>query len=256
MRSSVEGTEKEIVLQDRDRALLRFIEEQGFVTYRQIYENFFPTMPSCSRRISQLVHTKYIQEESVKNLLCIEREGSIYFPHLQNLDLKASNKIYYINRNFSRAFGKSKKLFKRSMIMHQLILNDIRSFLVDRIQHKYLLNDPKISILSAITGKRPTESIPDLSLEFGDIKIAVEVERSLKTNHEYRSKVFNFERSCYSHVLYFYTNENILRKLMQRTRHSSKFGFAHYAQPNDIFSPVWGILDVNSFIHKVKLQRS
>ena len=240
----------------RDWELLAFLEEQGFATYEQLKTKFFNGMqPNCSNRLKKLQFFGYIDKKKLIDFFKDPRgkEGSRpgYFPHILNLNIKSHQYIYFIGRKYCKGFGKSGQLFKPSMILHQLILNDIRAFLEKTIVHKMILNDPKAKIIASTTLGIGSDTVPDLSFDYEHVKIAVEVERTPKTKSRYFQRFNAFRHSEYSHVIYYYTRESQLKVLMDYAGLSPQFAFAHYKFPNELYSNIFGTIDLNGFIHKV-----
>lgn len=237
----------------RDWELLEFLEEQGFASFQQLNRRFFSSKNStCSMRLKKLENNQYISQKILfdffRNNTSELKQG--YFPHLLNLNIKPNQKIYFVNRGYSKGYGKSRKLFKPSMVLHQLMLNEVRDFLDDELVYKILLNDPKIQILSSIQLGRHHQIVPDLCYEHDKIRVAIELERTAKGMTRYFKRFSYFRDSIYSHVIYYYANENQLQNLLKRAGSTRKFAFAHYKFPNELYSNVFGPLRLNDFIHK------
>ena len=244
---------REIRMLPRDWELLSFIEEQGFVSFDQILKRFFKNQPTCSMRLQKLCYFKYLDRKKLADFFQSSRKGGVrqgYFPHLLNLNIKPNHQIYFIHREYAKGYGKSSKLFKPSMILHQLIMNDLRVFLDEEIAHKILLNDPKLQIVSSIQFGRNKEIVPDLSYEYNKVKIAIELERTPKGMVRYFERFSFFRDSIYTHVIYYYTDECQLKNLLKRAGHSTKFAFAHYKFPDELYSNTFGPLSLNDFLHK------
>lgn len=244
----------EIIMSSRDWNLLRYVEEQGFVTFGQIREAFFENISTCSKRLKLLCYKKYLEKKPIISFFKDDGElleKGYYFPHILNLNIRSQQHIYFIGRNYARGFGKSAGLYKKSMVLHQLILSELRNFLVANIDHKQLNNDPFLQILGGIQVGRNKEIVPDLSFEYDKVKIAIELERSHKSSLTYSKRFIFFRDSIYTHVIYYYTDESILRTLIKKANFDPKFAFAHYKSPNDLVSNVWGRLSLNEFIFKV-----
>jgi len=241
-------------MQPHDWDLLEFVEEQGFATQKQLKSKYFKLKGSCSRRLRDLCKHGYLQRRELRKFFPSKGEpGSraSFFPHILNVNLSPTDYVYFIGREYSKGFGKSSKLFKPSMVLHQLILNEVRDFVDRTIEHKILLNDPKLQIASKIQFGRNEEIVPDLSYEFDKVRIAVELERTLKGMVRYFKRFSFFRDSIYTHVIYYYTDECQLKTLLARAGNSSKFAFAHYKFPNELYSNVFGPITLNDFIYKV-----
>jgi Cft2 family RNA processing exonuclease len=238
----------------RDWELLAFIEEQGFASFSQICRRFFSDKKSnCSKRLDKLQFFRYLGSKKLFDFFRSGKTNQVkqgYFPHLLNLNISPRQKIYFIHREYARGFGKSSKLFKSSMVLHQLIMNELRVFLDEEIAHKMLFNDPKLQILSSIQSGRNKEIVPDLSYEYNKVKIAVELERTPKGMIRYFERFSFFRDSIYTHIIYYYTDERQLKNLLKRAGNSPKFAFAHYQFPDELYSPAFGPINLNDFIHK------
>lgn len=248
--------EKHIKMQTRDWDLLRFIEEQGFVSYRQIRENFFEHQPTCSNRLIDLVRTKYLSCEPLLNFFQKNKESGYFFPHLLNLNIDPREKVYFLNRNYARGFGKSQKLFKKNMILHQLILSGLRLELQNSIEFKQINNDPILHILNGIQPGRNREIIPDMCFEYDNIKIAIELELTLKAQAKYSQRFSYYRDSIYTHIIYYYSDEAYLRNLIKKASFDPKFAFAHYKTPKDLFSNVLGRISLGDFLFKVQYYKN
>ena len=244
---------REIQMLPRDWELLYFIEEQGFVSFSQICKKFFHGNSSyCSRRLKKMCFFKYLEKKSFLDFFgCKNGTKHKYFPHLLNLNIRPQQQIYFVGREYAKGFGKSGQIFKPSMILHQLILNDIRVYLEEQVVHKWSLNDPKLKILSYVEHSRNEDIVPDLSLEYDSVRLAIEVERTPKGKIRYFKRFNFFRESIYSHIIYYYTDECQLRPLLERAGVSRKFAFAHYKTPNELYSNVFGLIDLHTFIHRV-----
>jgi hypothetical protein len=244
----------EIRMLPRDWELINFIEEQGFVTFGQLSQKFFHSKDStCSMRLKKMIESGYISKRKLVDLFKFSDEKRIrpmYFPHLLNLNVSPRQNIYFINRDYAKGFGKSAQLFKTSMIIHQLILGDLRVFLEGNIVHKRLFNDPKAKIIANTLFGRSSDTIPDLTLEYNNVRVAIELERTIKGRSQYLSRFQSFESSRYTHVVYYYTEEPQLKTLLRAAGTRTKLAFSHYRTPNELYSNVFGLLDIHTFLHK------
>lgn len=244
---------KEIILTKRDRDLLVFVENQGFASFEHLNKRFFTSSGRCTDRLNKLCAFRYLAKRDLKDFFFSTKSNSIgggYFPHLLSLNVRPNQKIYHIDRSYAQGWLRSQSLFKPSMILHQLILNDIRIFLEKEIEHQYIFNDPILKALSFIEFGRNEEVVPDMSIEDGKLKIAVEIERTPKGKTRYFKRFNYFKDSIYTHVIYYYVDEAQLKPLLKRAGKTSKFAFSHYTTPDHLISPVWGQVSLNEFLHK------
>lgn len=247
---------EKIVLQDRDRKILDLLRDQGFVSFEQILEKFFPNKFSCSKRLKLLEKNQYLQSKTLKEYFQNENNKG-FFPHLLGLGLKGHSKIYFLSRCYRKIIPETNRLLKTDLCIHQLILNNVRFFLEDNVKDaRFLLSDPQVKILSEFQLGRRKEFTPDISVEHKNYIMAVELERTIKSKNRYLARFWYYKDSTYSHVLYYYVNESHLSMLLKQAGSARKFGFAHYLRPHQVLSKAWGYLELNEWIEKVQSIRS
>lgn len=241
-----------VVLQKRDQALLNLLKEQGFATYEQLRRRFFPSKSRCSKRICKLKSAGYIEDISVLDVFFGKDSQVVpyYFPYILGLNINKKTRILRLTKEYKRQFSNTNSLLKRHICIHQLMLNEVRFFLEDNLKG-IMLNDPKVKVLSHIDAGYRKEFVPDLSIESKNAKIAIELERTVKSKNRYSSKFYYYMDSIYTHVLYYYIDEKQLKTLVDYAGSSRKFGFSHYKEPNLVLSNTWGYLSLNDFITKV-----
>lgn len=241
----------QLVLQERDRQVLDLLRDQGFASFEQLRERYFPNLKRCSKRLRLLEKHHYIKAKTLKEYF--QKEGSSqFFPHLLGIGIKGSSKIYFLSSSYRKLFAKTNRLLKPDLCIHQLMLNQVRFFIEDRIlDSRFLLNDPHLKILSDFQSGRRKEFTPDISIESSRYIIAVELERTAKSLNRYASRFWYYKDSVYSHVLYYYVHESHLTMLLRQAGVSRKFGFAHYLRPNQILSKAWGYLSLEEWIERV-----
>lgn len=241
-------------LQDRDRRLLDFLREQGLASIHQLERMFFPSRSACAHRLSTLSQNNYVTRSTIKDLFptgSAASSGRRFFPYLLGAGLHPSAAIYRLSDVYLKQIGLTKRLLKPNLCIHQLLLNEVRSVLEKELQCTFLLNDPKLTILSDIHFDRLKEFTPDLSFESQDQKIAVELERTQKSLNRYQMRFHYYKQSAYTHVLYYYVNESHLKMLLSSAGTARKFAFAHYLKPTELLSNTWGYLTLQEFITRV-----
>ena len=241
-----------LVLQLRDRAILDLLRDQGFASFEQIKERFFPNKFSCSKRLNMLQENKYLSSKTIKQYF-VENNQKGFFPHLIALGFKGNTKIYFLNSIYRKLVPETNRLLKPDLCLHQLILNDMRFFLEENISDaRFLLSDPQVKILSEFQSGRRKEFTPDISVEHKNYIMAVELERTIKSKNRYASRFGFYRDSSYTHVLYFYVNEGHLNMILKQSGNSRKVGFAHYLRPNQVLTKAWGYLEFNEWVAKVE----
>jgi hypothetical protein len=249
-----------ITLQNRDRDLLQFLRDQGFATFQQIERRYFSQQANCSRRLLQLEEAGYLERRKISEIFGLDfgsqsKRDKKYFPFLLGAGINMKACIFQLSTAYLRLYQQSNRLLKPNLCLHQLILNDVRENLEKELKVDFILNDPKLTILSDIDFDRRKEFTPDLSFECGEYKLAIELERTQKSLNRYTSRFWYYTDSAYSHVLYVYVNDRHLKKLVQYAGSSRRFAFSHYTKPTEILSNQFGYLSLNEFIERVNLTR-
>ena len=241
-----------LVLQPRDRQILDLLRDQGFASFEQLCQRFFPNRKRCSKRLILLVQHNYITSKALKDYLGgTGMKG--FFPYLLGLGINGNSKLYFLAPLYRKTVPETNRLLKPDLCLHQLMLNSVRFFLEDQMaEARFFLSDPQVQILSDFQLGRRKEFTPDISVEHKDYIMAVELERTVKSKNRYASRFWYYKDSTYTHVLYFYVNEAHLNTILKQAGPSRKFGFAHYLRPNQVLSKAWGYLDVNEWIDKVQ----
>lgn len=241
-----------LILQERDRNILDLLRDQGFATFGQVCTRYFPNVKICSKRLRLLEEHKYITSYKIGDYFTSQRSKG-FFPHMLGLGIRSQTQIYQLSRSYRKLVSETNRLLKPDLVLHQLILNDVRFFLEDSISDcRFMLNDPQIKTLSNFSSGRRKEFTPDISIENSDYIIAVELERTVKSLNRYSSRFWFYKDSIYSHVLYYYVNETHLKMIMKQAGQSRKIGFAHYLRPNQVLTVAWGYLTLSEWIAKVQ----
>lgn len=242
--------EQKIRLQTRDTSLTTFLMRQGFATFEQLQAMFFPSKMSCSKRLRALEATGYITSISASAFF---RGNNQFTPFLLGLNLHPLTRIYQLSSTYRRQVPETNRLLKKHLCLHQLILNDVRVKLTSELRSfSLVLNDPQLKTWSIVDPGRRKEFTPDLSYEMDRFSLAIEVERTLKSDCRYTQRFGFYLGSSYTHVLYVYVNDAHLPTLLAHAGASRLFAFSHYLHPTEVFCRAWGYLKLNDWIDKVK----
>ena len=243
--------DNQIVLQPRDKKVLDLLRDQGFASFEQLRERYFPNIKRCSKRLRLMEKHNYLKSYTLKEYFA-KQDSKGFFPHLLALGLKGGSKIYILSTTYRKLIPETNRLLKPDLCLHQLILNRVRFFLEDSIADaRFMLSDPQIKVLSDFSSGRRKEFTPDISVESSRYIIAVELERTVKSNNRYASRFWFYKDSVYTHVLYYYVNEAHLKMIMKQSGQMRKVGFAHYLRPDQILTKAWGYLSLYEWIEKV-----
>lgn len=241
-----------IVLQPRDREIIEFLRDQGVASVEQLNTSFFKNHTTCSLRLRKLEKAQIITLHKVRDYLLKDRLNKRFFPIISNINIHSQSKVVTLSDQYLKLVSNTKSLLGSSLLIHQLLLNDIRIFLGETLQGvDFFLNDPQLQVLSDLQPGRLKEFTPDLSIEQNSMKIAIELERTIKAQNRYHARFSYYRDSVYTHVIYYYLDESHLKMIQEAAGQNRKFGFAHYTRPNQVLSKAWGYLTLNEWISKV-----
>lgn len=238
-----------IVLQERDKKIINFLKSQGAATLEQLHI-FFPNYKLASRRIIKLEKAGVL-----KGYLPVEAVGfneikSKYLPVLLDIRLKQSTKIFKLSPTYLTFFTENAKFATRIMTLHQLMLNDVRFFLEKIFKDNLFLNDVDIHIMAkTYNNKEPL--VPDLTIVSGKFKIAIELERNLKSKSQYSVRMARYSASSFTHILYFYTKESYLETLINCSRPYRNIGFVDIFTKDMVYSNALGKLKFQEWLQKI-----
>lgn len=237
-------------LVQRDWEILSFLDQQGFSTFEQLFRRFFKSNHTCSRRLSRLTGFGLISSSRIMDFFHTPaNEGKIPgLPLVSECKFKSNNVIFYLSEKFRRKYSFSEALLKREMLVHQLILSELRNHIDPLIKHTVALSDPEIKVLSKIEIGRHEKIRPDISYENGDMKIAVELERSNKSKSRYYERFLYYEDSIYKKSIYYTTNRRNIDYLLNQTKSFEKIAVGFHLDPTMIFHNLYGKMNLSDFI--------
>ena len=240
-----------IELTKRDLKLIEFLANQGFATFAQIQKHYFPDKYSTSRRLGILNENKIVKKQSINDIF---KQSGRFFPCLLQMKISSKQSIYSLGDVMIRTHAKSLSMQKANMLLHQLFLNNVLMFIKGEFP-----NDVKILTEQEIK-EQATDNFgrkklaPDLSVEMGRTKIAVELERTIKSKTRYQNKIYQFDRTIYSHVWFIVLDDKHLGLLRKKIPSDYKYGFSHIKDLNTVISREFGTLDLLDWVTKVKTQ--
>ena len=237
-------------LQTRDRKLIWYIKEQGVATFDQL-KRFFPGEGPCRKRLHRLIRAGYLESIPIDIILKtdeLKRNNSSAMPVILDLSIKPGSKIYRLTKQYRALWHTNQSLMKRSLVLHQLLVNESLELIKSSLVSNYILNEPEIKILSPFSVGRRSEICPDFSFENEKYKVAFEVERVIKSKSRYSRKLIFYRDSIYTHVIYLYAFEKHLPTFLELTKYERKVGLAHYRQPDKIYSSFWGPQNLKTFL--------
>lgn len=238
-----------IVLQERDKKLIDFLRIQGAATFDQLLV-FFPNIKVASRRLIKLEQSGVIKSNLTAKAFGFDEHKFKFFPVLLDLKLKPKTKIFKLSDLYLAYFSKSAKLATKEMTLHQLLLNEVRFFLENIFREHLFLNDVDVHFMSkSFNNKEPL--VPDLTITTEKYKIAIELERTLKSKSRYGIRMARFSASSFTHVLFFYAKEDYLETLISCSRPYRNIGFVDVMKMDFVYSNGFGKLKLQDWITKV-----
>lgn len=237
-------------LVQRDWEILSFLDQQGFSTFEQLFRRFFKSNHTCSRRLSRLAGFGLISSSRIMEFFQTNGDAGKTpgLPLVSECKFKSNNLIFYLSERFRKKYSFSEALLKREMLIHQLILSELRNQLDPIIQHKDVLSDPEIKVLSKIEIGRHEKIRPDISYESGDLKIAIELERSNKSKSRYYERFLYYEDSIYKKSIYYTTNRRNIDYLLSQTKSFEKIAVGFHLDPKIVFHNLYGKMSLTDFI--------
>jgi hypothetical protein len=247
-----------MVLTKRDLLIVDFLVKQGFATFLQIQNLFFSDKRRASRRFNILVKNKILKQETISEVF--GHKGK-YFPHILQMKLAPQQTIYSLGSSMIRTHSKALSMQKSNMLLHQLLLNQVYIFVSEHFKSDFKY---KVDILTEQEIKENAPDnlgrkklAPDLSIEYGNTKIAVELERTIKSKARYENKIYQFDGTSYTHVWFIGTDDREIKRLQKKIHGNYKYGFTHIRDLNQVKSPLYGYLNLREWVDRVnqKIER-
>ncbi len=241
-----------ISLNNRDWEVLSFLEQQGYATFNQLEKRYFSSKQHCSIRLKKLRAHGYIETNRPIELFLSpqERKEGKLFPYLAEYHFHHRTQIYCLSRAFRTKYAFSDTLLKRQIVIHQLLLNDLRTRLEKEIEPESILNDPKIKVVTRVEMGRHEEIRPDLSFESKGFKAAIELERTIKSKSRYYEKFLYYDSSVYTHVIYYITDRRKIEPFLKLTRQFKKIAVGYSREPEELYHNLYGRIDLKNFLLK------
>lgn len=245
-----------MILTERDFDLLRYLAEQGVATSRQLVQRYFPSHTAFRKRMQALMGADLV--ESIPLTRLKEFSQPSYFQ--TSLDLLGASRVnagkyrvYRLGERFKKKWPGTLKLSGVNMWRHQLLVNELRFIFEKKFPDAQFLNDPQIleewrlwdKWKSGIYNDTP---VPDMTIRTGNLCIAVEVERNLKSESNYFSRFLEYEKSDYTHILYYCESENVFRKVSKLATHYEWMAFARFGSIENVYRIIGGWTSVDKFL--------
>jgi len=246
-------------LTERDYDMLRFLAEQGVASAKQLTQKFFSSAAAFSSRISKLIQTGLIESVPLTTMKGFSQQA--YFHCATDL-LGASRtdiwkyRIYRLGARFKKKWPSTLKLSDVKMWRHQLMVNELRLIFEKKFPGAIFLNDPQTTDefkKYCWKGQSPGSvlPVPDLTVRSKDRFIAIEIERNLKPEHEYYDRFWKYERSEFTHVIYYCESERIFKIAAKILYRCNRIAFARFGTIHEVFRPDIGWNKLEEFLSEV-----
>lgn len=230
------------------------LRQFGPATGSQIHRFYFE---DCTKD-NRVKHLKKLEDDGIVSKIAIRsllkmRSGEEETPLLSDvLDNKGVSKysklpdtfsfvetgsnewVYFISRQYSFLMHDYNEKNSLSFLGHQLISNDIFSFLKSYFPKESIQSDSQVL---GVNGYNRTllGPIPDLIINSNDKRIAVEVELTLKKSSRYQKKAERYSYSDFDHILYFCASDSVAFSLSQQFKSVTKLHFSILSNKQNFF---------------------
>jgi hypothetical protein len=244
-------------LTERDYDLLRYLAEQGVASSKQLADRHFPNLSSFWVRINKLSQVGLV--EAVPLTTIKQFSQSNYFTTAKDL-LGASRtdiwkyKVYRLGERFRKRWPSTGKLADVKIWRHQLMVNELRAVFEKKFPGALFLNDLQVTeelwqFRSFREGNFGRVVIPDLTVQIGERKIAVEIERTRKSENEYYFRLLDFRDGDYSQLLYYCESERIFKTLLKLMSGENWVALARFGTIHEVLCPRLGWMKLDDFLN-------
>lgn len=235
----------------RDFEVLRFLGAQGVATADQLTDAYFPSRGACLGRLHFLKHGGFVESLPLSKLKDVSQAS--FNQAVGILELGRSeiwkHRIYRLSPRLRSKYAGNEALSSIQLWKHQIQLNGVRSLLKGYFPGATILTDPEVRAELRRFGAGMNLPIPDLVIRQGDLEIAVEVERTMKSEREYFTRFLRFEAGSHTHVLYFCESDDIFNKVSELSRRISKFVVAlQLLSPELVYQKDQGYVSLSQFL--------
>ncbi|MGK5085090.1 hypothetical protein WDW37_17520 [Bdellovibrionota bacterium FG-1] len=237
-------------LTERDFDLLAYLAAQGGATADQLTEKFFKSRKTCQTRLHFLKHADLVEAMPLSALKSVSL-GS----YKQAIDVLSFLKhdvwkyrVYRLTKRLRHRRAGAEVFSEPMMWKHQLQLNGIRKIIEDWFPGAMILTDPDIQAEARRFKMGRDQPVADLVIRTGEREIAIEVERTQKTETEYYLRFIDYRDSHYSHVLYFCESDRLFNKVAKLANGINKIGVSRLLAPDVVFQYGAGFVGTKSFL--------
>jgi hypothetical protein len=238
-------------LTNRDFEILEYLYHQGISTLDQLTTQFFTSPVSARVRIHQLKKHGYLVARPLTDLKSVSHA---VYRNVTDLSMfgDRSNlhkyRVYTLGERLKAEYPRFDDLTHPVMWKHQIQLGRIRSFLEKEFQGCSFLSDPEVRLFWGQFKMGAEEVVPDLVMNYRTLKVAIELERNLKSEVSYYSRFVSYKNSDYTHVLYFCEKERIFRSISDQASSFFKIGVSLILLPQKVFQKSFGFQPIDQFL--------
>ncbi len=213
-----------IILQERDREILKFCYEQQFITIEHVMLGFFEgRYKDASRRLGQLAQAKFLKEEDSGFLVSKQK-----FYRLTKLGRHAAE-------SSCANFIPQKRFLAHSTLMHDSFVSLVRIRLSELWDATW--------IPESAAKKYELSEVPDGIVLFESGKqVAIEVENSIKGRQRFESRLHAWKNTQITLVLYIATSEALdstLRSYLKSAPAKPHFGLTTWERLKSSTPVLW-----------------
>lgn len=237
-------------LTERDFDLLTYLAAQGVATANQLTDKFFQSRKTCQTRLHYLKQADLVESLPLTTLKSVSF-GS-YRQAIDILSLSTQDvwkfRVYRLTKRLRHRRAGAESFAEPIMWKHQLQLNGVRKIVEDWFPGATILTDPDIQAEARRFKMGRDQPVADLVIRTCDREIAVEVERTPKTETEYYLRFIDYRDSHYSHVLYFCESDRLFNKVAKLSNGINKIGVSRLLAPETVFQYGAGFVSTKSFL--------
>ena len=237
-------------LTERDFDLLTYLAAQGVATMDQLTARFFPSRNTCQERLHWLRRADLVESLPLSTLKSVS-QGS-YRQAIDVLSLSKQDiwkfRVYRLTERLRKRRAGAESFAEPIMWKHQLQLNGIRKFAEEWFPEAVILTDPDIQAEERRFKMGRGLPVADLVVRTGNREVALEVERTQKTETEYHLRFIDYRDSHYSHVLYFCESERLFNKVAALSNGIAKIGVSRLLAPETVFQQGSGFTSTKAFL--------